>query len=224
MKTIESNFTRKAHALSVYPLLFLFIILLAASCSPEISSLPYLGVHETSEQVVEGNTLVDTQYYQIPPFELIDQDSVLLTEGQVKNKVYVAYFFFTSCPATCPIMTSAMKRVYKMVGADQGFEIIAHTIDPKRDTPEKLKQFAIKNEVEHQNWHFLTGEMDYIYNLGMKGYYLSMGKHDAAPGGYIHSAKFILVDQNRHIRGIYEGTDANEVAQMIEGIQFLLKG
>lgn len=221
MKIFNKYSAARPASLLYFTLIFLFSIL-QMGCRPKINSLPYLGVHETFETIRAGQKAVDTSYYQVPPFSLINQDSSYITEKTLDGKVYVAYFFFTSCPSTCPIMTNAMKRVYKVVGEMDGFEIIAYTIDPQRDTPAKLKSFAEKNEVVHKNWNFLTGEMDYIYDLGMKGYYLSMGKHDEAPGGYIHSAKFILVDQNRHIRGFYEGTDANQVAKLIEGIQFLL--
>jgi len=192
------------------------------SCRPGISSLPFLGEHEVVQKNIDGKIISDTILYRVPDFILTDQDSLPFTQDLLNEKVYVAYFFFTSCPATCPIMTNAMKRVYKVVGENPGFEIVAHTIDPKRDTPQKLRKFAEKNEVLHENWHFVTADMEYLYDLGIKGYYLSMGQHDQAPGGYIHSAKFILVDRQGHLRGFYEGTDAEQVARMIEGIQFLL--
>lgn len=194
------------------------------SCGSSGKELPYLGVHEYKDTILNGQRLTDTLYYQIPAFELMNQDSALVTEQQLNNKVYVAYFFFTSCPATCPIMTRAMDRVYQSVGQDPAFHVIAHTIDPKRDTPEKLKSFALDNGVYHSNWDFLTGTTEYIYELGMNGYYLSMGQHDEAPGGFIHSSRFILVDRNRHIRGMYEGTDAGEVTKMIRDIKGMLKG
>ena len=220
-KTSSTPFTRQA-----FLFLFLFVLtflLNLMACQPSNNKeLPFLGVHDIREVSSAGGTDWDTSYYQIPAFELIDQDSLPMTEAALKDKVYVGYFFFTSCPATCPVMTSAMQRVYKVVGNEPGFAIVAHTIDPKRDTPQKLKQFAQKNEVVHPNWHFLTGDKDYIYDLGLKGYYLSMGQNDAAPGGFIHSSKFMLIDRDRHIRGIYEGTDANEVAQMIRDIKQLL--
>jgi len=199
-----------------------FLALVISSCQPKVKSLPYLGEHVTEEVKIEGKYVFDTTFYTVPSFSLLNQDSVLTSENIVKDKVYVSYFFFTSCPATCPIMTSAMKRIHKIIGDHKGFVVLAHTVDPKRDTPEKLKAFSIKNEIDKDNWMFLTAPEEYIYDLGMNGYYLSMGKHDQAPGGFIHSSKFILLDKKRQIRGFYEGTDANEVAKLINGIQFLL--
>lgn len=219
MKTIKDQIK-----FNLYTLLLIFIIFTSSqSCSPKVQDLPYLGEHETFTRQEGGKSITDTTYYKVPDFSLTDQDSLTVTQDLVENKVYVSYFFFTSCPATCPIMTRAMERVYGVLGEHEDFMVIAHTVDPKRDTPSKLKSFAIDNDIDKDNWRFLTADMDYIYDLGMKGYYLSMGQHDAAPGGYIHSAKFILLDKKRHIRGFYEGTDANEVAEMIKSIQFLLK-
>ena len=204
------------------PFSIVLLLLFIASCQHKVTGLPYLGEHKLSEKVIDGKIIRDSSYYMVPSFTLTNQDSLSITETNVDGHVYVSYFFFTSCPATCPVMTSAMKRVYKSLGDHKDFMVMAHTVDPKRDTPEKLQEFAVENEIDKDNWQFLTAENDYIYDLGMHGYYLSMGKHDAAPGGFIHSSKFILLDRQRHIRGIYEGTDASEVAKMIGDIKFLL--
>lgn len=216
-KTISHNLI-KTTALSLILFLLTF-----SSCTERTKSLPYLGEHSTTEIVRNNETLTDTTYYQVPEFELINQDSAKFTQNEVEGKVYISYFFFTSCPATCPVMTAAMKRVYKVVGDQEDFAVLAHTVDPKRDTPSKLTKYAHKNECVHDNWDFLTSDEAYIYDLGLHGYYLSMGKHDQAPGGFIHSSKFILLDRDRHIRGIYEGTNSAEVADMIKDIEFLLE-
>lgn len=216
-KTISTNLIQLPASL-----LLIILLSLLVSCSESARSLPFLGEHTTTEVTTGDASRYDTSYYQVPAFSLTNQDSVAFTEAEVEGKVYVSYFFFTSCPATCPIMTDAMKRVYKVVGDHEEFHVLAHTVDPKRDTPKKLTDFAHKNEVVHDNWDFLTADEAYIYELGMHGYYLSMGKHDQAPGGFIHSSKFILLDRNRHIRGIYEGTNSGEVANMIKDIQLLL--
>jgi len=217
-KTLSQNLNHKS-----FLLFTIVLILFLSGCKQHSGDLPYLGEHESMEVLVDDKVQYDTSYYRVPEFKLTNQDSVLFTQDDVQDKVYVSYFFFTSCPNTCPMMTNAMKRVYKVVGDEADFLAVAHTVDPKRDTPEKLKSFSIKNEINKENWQFLTGDNDYIYDLGMNGYYLSMGKHDAAPGGFIHSSKFILLDRERHIRGIYEGTDSGEVANMIRDIKFLLE-
>jgi protein SCO1/2 len=216
-KTLSQNLIK------TIPFFLSLLLLTLTSCTEKTQSLPYLGEHSTAEIIRNNETISDTSYYQVPEFELINQDSMTFTQEEVEGKVYVSYFFFTSCPATCPVMTDAMKRVYKVVGDQTDFAVLAHTVDPKRDTPSKLTAFAHKNEIVYDNWDFLTADEAYIYDLGMHGYYLSMGKHDQAPGGFIHSSKFILLDRDRHIRGIYEGTNSAEVADMIKDIEFLLK-
>lgn len=216
--------TMSHHLIKSIPLLVILLFVSLSACKEKTQSLPYLGEHSTTEVNRNGESYVDTTYYQVPEFSLLNQDSTLFTQKDIADKVYVSYFFFTSCPATCPVMTDAMKRVYKVVGDQEDFAVVAHTVDPERDTPAKLTKFAIKNEIVHDNWDFLTADEAYIYELGMHGYYLSMGKHDQAPGGFIHSSKFILLDRDRHIRGIYEGTNSAEVADMIRDIAFLLNG
>jgi len=202
----------------------LAILISVGGCSSkEDPVLPYIGDHQLVTKMVDGKEVTDTVYHSIPDFELINQDCVVVTQNDVEGKVYVADFFFRSCPSICPRMTDQLIRLQKMTKELDNFMILSHTIDPERDTPEKLKAYAKKNRCDLSNWHFLHGDRDTIYPLGMLGYYLSMGEADDSPGGFIHSETFVLVDQNRNIRGMYRGTQANEVEQLFEDIQLLLK-
>ncbi|MFQ5336001.1 MAG: SCO family protein, partial [Flavobacteriales bacterium] len=113
-------------------------------------------------------------------------------------------------------------RVQSILGEEPGFIILSHTVDPERDTPEVLRQYADKFGAHTGNWHFLTGPKEDIYDLGWNGYYLSMAENKDSGGGFIHSPKFTLVDRQGHIRGWYDGTDAAEVDRMIVDIRSLL--
>ncbi len=201
---------------------FAFLWLLGA-CSNGDRELPYLGKHESISKMVDGEEIIDTVYHRVPEFELIDQDSTLFTHNEVKGKVFVADFFFTSCPSICPVMTDQLVRLQKMTNELDGFMILSHTVDPERDTPERLSKYAEKYRCDLSNWHFLNGDRAMVYELGMDGYFLSMGEAPDSPGGFIHSPTFVLVDQLGHIRGMYDGTKANEVAQLAEDVKLLLK-
>lgn len=183
--------------------------------------LPILG--RTDYKEVGGK--VDTIYHTIPSFQFVDQDSALVTEATVDNKIYVADFFFGTCPTICPVMKQQMLRVYEEFKDNPNFAILSHTIDPDHDTVAYLKDFSERLGVpDNKTWHFLTGNKDEIYEIGSgSGYLVPVGEDKDAPGGYIHSGAFILVDGQRRIRGMYDGTDPKQVTALMSDIPKLLK-
>lgn len=193
------------------------LILIVISCEQKASAerLPFLG-----NTIYEEN---DTIYHTIQDFELVDQDSSMVTNATVDGKIYVADFFFTSCPTICPKMKAQMLRVYERFEDNDQVAILSHTIDPTYDTVALLKDFADRLGVDSKKWKFLTGEQDYIYDLAESSY-MSIADQDVnAPGGYIHSGAFLLVDKERHVRGVYDGTVAEQVDVMMNDIEKLLK-
>ena len=175
--------------------------------------LPILG-----ERIIEG---ADTLYHRIGSFSLFNQEGVLFSEKDIEGRVYVADFFFTRCPTICPVMARQMLRVYE---AFEGQEVllVSHTVDPKHDTSEILKEYASRLEVNNAQWIFLTGEAADIYALASQ--YLSVSMPDStAPGGFLHSGAFLLMDRQRRIRGVYDGTSQEEVSTLLEDIVVLLE-
>ncbi len=166
----------------------------------------------------------DTVYHKIPDFSLTNQDGNTITNESLYGQVYVADFFFTSCPDICPIMKTQMLRVYEKYKDDSDFQILSHTIDPEYDTVALLKDYAERLGVSSSTWHFLHGEKDEIYDLGQNGYMVTALEDPSAPGGYIHSGAFILVDRKGHIRGIYDGTNEDAVTKLIGDLPILLEG
>jgi protein SCO1 len=200
------------------------LTLLTIACGPKPAAetsaeqprypLPKMGPSE----ITEGG---DTIPYRIPSFGFVDQDSTLITEAQVKDKVYVVDFFFTTCPTICPKMSQQMVRVHDEFLDEDQVVLISHTIDPKHDTVAVLKAYAEALDITTKRWHMVTGEQDSLYNMAR--YYMVPAQEDAdAPGGYIHSGAFILLDGERYIRGFYDGTKPDEVDEMIEDIRWLL--
>ena len=186
------------------------------------AEFPILGRKQYVEKIVDGKPVTDTVDHTIPDFKLVNQDSNWVTPETFEGKVYVADFFFTSCPTICPTMKKEMLRVYEAYKDNDEVGIISHTIDPEYDTVALLKDFAQKLDVEAPKWNFVTGEKEAIYELGQKGYMVTAMEDENEEGGYLHSGAFVLVDKERKIRGVYDGTKSLEVDKLIKDIELLL--
>jgi len=202
---------------------FLIGFLILNACSSEVKKLPILGEREAISKIVDGKEVIDTLYATVPPFSFINQEGDTVTQALVQHKIYVADFFFVSCPTICPIMKREMLRVYQAFKGDTSLYLLSHTIDPQHDTIALLKQFATDLGVEGQQWQFLTGEREKIYEMAEKGYYATALPDSTEPGGFVHSGGFILVDRQGRVRGIYDGTDAQKVDELIADIALLKK-
>lgn len=203
--------------------LAVMIIVLLASCSSDSKKrLPILGNREPVEKTVDGKLVTDTLYQTIPSFRFLNQDSVVFTDKDLDGKIYVTDFFFTSCPSICPVMHRNMMKVFQEYKGNDQVRIISHTIDFKYDTPSKLKAYAKKLGAESDQWQFLWGNKDEVYNIAEKNYLVAVNEDKNAPGGYIHQGWFILVDKEKRLRGAYDGTKADQVDQMIADMKTLL--
>ncbi|SHJ68193.1 protein SCO1/2 [Reichenbachiella agariperforans] len=201
---------------------FLAAWLLFFSCETKKKELPILGRPTITTQVIENQTVIDTISHKIADFSLLNQDSLQITNSSLAGKIYVADFFFTSCPTICPVMKKQLLRVYERYLEDDRIMIVSHSIDPTYDNVNVLSDYSDALGVISDKWHFLTGDQDEIYQLGEKSYMVTAGADEDAPGGYIHSGAFLLVDTNRQIRGVYDGTMKEQVDQLIIDIDILL--
>ncbi|HHP7242137.1 MAG TPA: SCO family protein [Cyclobacteriaceae bacterium] len=204
---------------------YIFLILGFSACVDVEShfELPVLGRQQIVEKMVDGKMVKDTLPHTIADFSFVNQDSAVVTNEDLKDKIYVADFFFTTCPTICPIMKKEMLRVYEAYKGNEEVAILSHTIDPEHDTVALLKQFAQNLSVDTKQWQFLTGDKDEIYDIGEESYMVVANEDPDQPGGFIHSGAFILVDKKRRIRGIYDGTQKNSVDILIKDIKRLLK-
>ena len=210
------------------PIIFLSILTLSCGqkqgsekASKEKDKLPILGNKHVEQS--EGSMDMDTVYHTIPEFSFMDQDSSMITNETLSDQIYVSDFFFTSCPTICPTMKAQMLRVYEKYNDNSEVAILSHTIDPEYDDVERLNKFANQLGVSSDKWHFVTGEKDDIYEIGMKGYLVTAGEDETAPGGFIHSGAFILVDKKGRIRGLYDGTVEADVNELMSDIEVLLR-
>lgn len=176
----------------------------------------FLGPKEVGKQ---GDTL----YHKIPDFKFLNQDSLWASQKDMAGKIYVADFFFTTCPTICPTMKTQLLRIYDKFAEDDRVRILSHTIDPEYDGVRVLKEYAKKLNIKSPRWNLVTGKKSDIYRLGEKSYMVTAQEDANEEGGFVHSGAFILVDQNRHVRGIYDGTKEEDVNHLIEDMTLLLK-
>jgi protein SCO1/2 len=198
-------------------------IFILSSCNTgDKKKLPILGNREPIERVVDGKTVVDTIYQTIAPFRYLNQDSIPVTEKDFDGKIYVADFFFTSCNTICPEMHRNLLKVYEKFKGNSQVKILSHSIDSKYDIPSRLKKYAGKLGVEGDQWEFVHGSSDSIYNVSAKNYLVAAYEDKTDPQGFVHQGWFILVDQDKHLRGAYDGTKVDQVELMMADMQILL--
>ena len=183
--------------------------------------LPIMGNRDAVTKTVNGKEVVDTVYTTIPDFKFVNQYGDTITQNSLKGDIYVADFFFTTCPSICPIMHRNMLNVYNEFKSVPDFKIISHTIDPKHDSVAVMKKYADKLGISGNSWWLLQGNKEQTYELGQKNYLVAVKQDDGTPGGYVHQGWFVLVDKQKRIRGYYDGTDEKQVAKLIDDIKIL---
>ena len=213
--------------MKTYNLIFLMVAIGAVIHSCDFKQkeelLPILGHMDLVDKVKDGKKVIDTVYHTIPDFHFTDQDSNAVTQETFNDKIYVADFFFTSCPDICPAMKTQMLRVYEKFRDNDGFALLSHTIDPKRDSVSVLKDYSERLGVEGADkWFFVTGDKEEIYDIGLNGYMVTADESPDAPGGFIHSGAFILVDKQKRVRGVYDGTREEKVDLLMKDIPRLM--
>ena len=159
--------------------------------------------------------------HKIPDFEFMDQDSVIISNATFEDKIYVADFFFISCPSICPKVKRQMLRIYDRYEDETDLVLLSHTIDPKRDTIPALKAYASNLEAETERWHFVSGEKKQIFDIA-DDYFIIAYEDPDAPGGFDHSGKLLLIDKDRQIRAFCEGTEEESVTKFFKDIDIPL--
>lgn len=198
-----------------------------ASCTSNSSKesqrvLPIYGERELDEVIIDGKVTYDTAYHKVPNFRYLNQDSVWIDQTKVEGRVFVADFFFTTCPSICPKMTSQLKRLQILTNDIPEIHFLSFSIDPEKDQPETLRRYIEEYGVSKTNWDFLTGDEEETHELGVKGFLVHAESDEDAPGGFAHSPSFVLVDREGLIRGIYDGTSTADVDRLNQDIRKLL--
>ena len=162
------------------------------------------------------------KYHTIAPFTMTNQNGQTITEKDYENKVYVADFFFTTCPSICPIMTKNMFSLQeKLKTKYPEVKLLSYSVTPEIDTIEQLKRYAVENKVDDKIWNLVTGDKKEIYILARKSYLVVQNDGNGGPHDMIHTENFVLIDEENRIRGYYDGTDINEMDRLITEIGML---
>jgi protein SCO1/2 len=197
------------------------VILMWTACkfNDDVKRLPITGNRDVSTKIVNGQTVTDTIYHTIPEFKTVNQYGDSIKSINLDDNIYVADFFFTTCPSICPTMHRNMLRVYEEFKDVPDLKIISYTIDPKHDSVAVLKSYADKMGLEGNRWWLLQGKKEEIYKLASS--YLVTTPAEDAKEKFIHDGYFILVDKQKRIRGQYDGTQPDSVAKLIADIKLL---
>ena len=206
--------------------MFLMTLAVLASCGEEekVRVLPLFGQYDVEYKTVDGVEVSDTIYPTIPSFSYLNQDSTVVMSKSMKGKVWVADFFFTSCPTICPTMTKQMQRLQAMTtDLEDDLQFISFSINPSHDKPSVLRRYIAHNGITAKNWQFLTGDEAATHELGVNSFLVHVASDEEAEGGYAHSPAFTLVDKEGIVRGVYIGTDTKDVNRLEKDLRKLLK-
>ncbi len=201
-----------------------------ASCVEEVEvengsrvdHLPFYNEATFTPQWIEpGDQRLDT-FHRISAFKLTNQNGKTISEKTFKNKIYVVDFFFTICPGICPKMTENMGYLQDVFLEDKEVLFMSHSVTPERDSVPVLKQYAEDKGVISDKWHLVTGPVEEIYKLGRKDYFVEedLGLEKEIDE-FLHTENFVLIDKNRHIRGIYNGLNKASLKQLIKDVHTL---
>lgn len=220
-----------------YSVLFLFLVVITISCKKQakkekskvietsrVQFLPYYKDESFSPHWLTPGTKEEKEFHKIPNFSFINQLGDTITQKTFDNKIYVTDFFFATCPGICPKMTKNMYQVQEEFKEDSDVLFLSHSVTPSRDSVPILKNYAKVNGVIDNKWHLATGNKAEIYTLGRDYYFVEndLGE-DKSIEDFLHTENFLLIDKQKHIRGIYNGLNRASIAQLIVDVKALQK-
>ena len=183
--------------------------------------LPIYQPANFNPELVDSTMVHVKKYHTIADFKLTNQNGKTITQEDYKDKIYVADFFFTTCPTICPIMTDNMYLVQKEFLDDDDIMLLSHSVTPVKDSVPQLRKYANQKGVMDKKWNLVTGDKKQIYKLARQSY---MAVKTAGTGDeydMIHTENFLLIDKEKRIRGTYDGTNTEEIKELIEDIKIL---
>ena len=186
-----------------------------------VKLLPVYSPAMVNSELVPEEIQHVRKYHTIGDFSLINQNGKTITQEDYKDKIYIADFFFTTCPTICPIMTKNMADLQKALGDDSNVLLLSHSVTPEIDSVAQLKKYAIEKGVNDSKWNLVTGDKKQIYDLARKSYLAVKTDGDGGPFDMIHTENFILVDKEKRIRGFYDGTKKEDMDKILADIETL---
>ena len=183
--------------------------------------LPVYQPAMVDPELVDESIQYVKKYHAISPFSMINQNGETITEQDYENTVYVADFFFTTCPSICPIMTKNMYALQQKLSPYPDVKLLSFSVTPEIDSVAQLKRYAIENKIDDKRWNLVTGNKREIYELARKSYLVVKDNGDGGPHDMIHTENFVLIDAEKRIRGYYDGTKLSSIESIINDINIL---
>ena len=209
--------------LSLFAVLSAIILLLFYNALLPVKKLPIYQPAMVNFELVDSTIQHQKKYHRIADFSLTNQNGKTLTQNDFKGKIYVADFFFTTCPSICVAMTDNLIKVQEKIKNNPNVMLLSHSVTPKIDSVAQLKKYALEKGVIDNKWHLVTGDKKAIYELARKSYLAVKEDGDGSPFDMIHTENFILVDPESRIRGFYDGTDLDEIERLLEELDWLIE-
>ena len=183
--------------------------------------LPIYQPSMVNYELVDSTLQHVKKYHKIAPFSFKNQNGKTITQHDYEGKIYIADFFFTTCPTICPKMTANMVGIQEEILNDSSVMLLSYSVTPKIDSVPQLKKYAIEKGVNDQKWNLLTGNKKEIYTMARKSYLVVKDDGDGGPYDMIHTENFILVDPKKRIRGFYDGTDTLAMSELLLDLEIL---
>lgn len=200
-------------------LIFFALTITFISCSKKDRVLPY---YNSPDFEPRWDIAADDSFHRIRPFSLLDQENNSFTEKNIDGKICVVDFFFTTCPGICPKMTESMSVLQTEFISDNNVLLLSHSVTPDKDNVAVLKKYAADKNVDFKKWKLLTGSRSEIYDLGRKFYFVEEDEGvNREESVFLHTENFILIDEQRRIRGIYNGLIPSSIQDLIRDIKDL---
>ncbi|WP_055448435.1 SCO family protein [Lacinutrix mariniflava] len=218
-----------------YRIVLLFLLVLTISCKEQIKKenikvvetsrvdyLPFYQDESFTPHWLTPGSKEEKSFHKIPDFKLLNQLGDTISQSTFQNKIYITDFFFTTCPGICPQMTDNMTKIQEEFKEDDDILLLSHSVMPNTDTVSALKNYANNNNVIDNKWHLVTGDRNEIYALGRDHYFVESDLGEVKTiDDFLHTENFLLIDKNKHIRGIYNGLNRASIAQLITDIKAL---
>jgi len=207
----------------VFAALSFIILMLFYNALLPIKKLPVYQPAMVNFELVDSTIQHQKKFHRIADFSLTNQNGKTVTQKDFNGKIYVADFFFTTCPNICIAMTDNLLKVQEKIKNNPNVMLLSHSVTPKIDSVPQLKKYAIEKGVIDQKWNLVTGDKKEIYELARKSYLAVKEDGDGGPFDMIHTENFILVDPERRVRGFYDGTDLEEIQRLFEELEILVQ-
>ncbi len=214
-------FSRFKFFFAVLGVLSVIIVILFYNALKPEERLPIYQPNMVTATLVDSSMQYVRKYHSIADFKLVNQNGDTITQNTYADKIYVADFFFTTCPSICPVMTANLAEVQDEFKDDNEVLLLSHSVTPEIDSVAQLKKYAVEKGVIDQKWNLVTGDKKQIYELARKSYMAVMDDGDGGAYDMIHTENFMLIDKERRIRGYYDGTNKEEVEKLIRDIEIL---